>query len=114
MDWHYYYSQAQIPHASAAKGSFWWKDLLQLCDKFRGVATCSVGIDFNILFKLDVWNGPFLQEKLPRLFSFTKDQKIYVACFIALTDLAEHFYLPLSNQAFQGLQEMLNWSHIGN
>jgi hypothetical protein len=48
--WHTYYSQGQIPHATADRGSFWWRDLLHLCDKFRGVATCTVGNGTSVLF----------------------------------------------------------------
>jgi hypothetical protein len=75
MIWHSYYSQGQIPHATADKCSFWWNDLLHLCDKFRGVAVCKVGCGTTVLFWLDFWNGHWLQEKLPRLFSFARNQK---------------------------------------
>jgi hypothetical protein len=50
MIWHSHYSQGHIPHASADKGSFWWKDLLHLCDKFRGIAKCTVGNGTTVLF----------------------------------------------------------------
>ena len=54
----------------------------------------------------DVWNEHHLQESLPRLFSFARNQKISVADFLATTDLTEHFYLPLSEQAQQELSEL--------
>ena len=41
--WKTYYSNDEVPHVAADKGSFWWKDLLELCDFFRGVATCTMG-----------------------------------------------------------------------
>ena len=106
MIWHSYYSQGQIPHATADKGSFWWKDLLHLCDKFRGIATCTVGNGSTVLFWLDVWNGFFLQEKLPRLFTFAKNQKISVAAFLSTPDMSTLFHLPLSEQAYQEFQEL--------
>lgn len=99
MIWHSYYSQGQIPHVTADKGSFWWKDLLHLSDKFRGVASCSVGNGTTVLFWL---HG--------RLFSFAKNQKIFVAAFLSASDLTRHFYLPLSEQAhqeFTKLQEII-------
>ena len=65
-----------------------------------------MGNGSTVLFWLDVWNGHFLQEKLPRLFSFAKNQKISVADFVAVTDLTEHFYFPLLDQAFQELYEL--------
>ena len=104
MIWHSYYSHGQIPHATADKGSFWWKDLLHLCDKFRGVASCIIGDGSTVLFWLDVWNGHYLQEKLPRLFTFAKDQKISVADFLTAPDKAVHFHLPLSEQAYHEFQ----------
>jgi len=106
MIWQTYYSQGQIPHAATNKGSFWWRDLLNLCDKFRGVASCTVGNGTTVLFWLDVWNGHHLQQKLPRLFSFAKDQKISVANFLSVTDMYEHFHLPLSDQAQQEYLEL--------
>jgi hypothetical protein len=78
-----YYSEGQIPHASADKGSFWWKDLLHLDDKFKGVASCLVGNGTTALFWLDVWNGHLLYEKMPRLFSFAKNQKVSVAAILS-------------------------------
>ncbi|CAO2201894.1 unnamed protein product [Urochloa humidicola] len=106
--WNSYYSRGQIPHATADRGSFWWKDILHLCDKFRGIAACTVGNGTTVLFWLDVWNGQLLQEKLPRLFSFAKNQKISVAKFFEAPHTAQHFHLPLSDEAHQEYQELQN------
>ena len=35
--WESYYAVASLPSMSK-KGSFWWKDILKLLDKFKGVA----------------------------------------------------------------------------
>ena len=101
MIWNSCYSQGQIPHATGDRGSFWWRDLLHLSDKFRGVASCSVGNCTYVFFCLDVWNGHYLQQKFPRLFNFSKNQKISVATFLSAQDIAVHFHLPLSEQAYQ-------------
>jgi outer membrane protein assembly factor BamB len=87
MIWNTYYSHRQIPHATGDRGSLWWKDLLHLCDKFRGIATCTMGDGSTILFGLDVWNGHLLQNKLPRLFTFAKNQKIGVFYFLKEVDM---------------------------
>jgi len=50
MIWHSHYANDQVPHASTDKGSFWWRDLLKLCDHFRGVATCQIGDGTTVLF----------------------------------------------------------------
>jgi hypothetical protein len=47
-----------------------------------------------------------LQEKLPRLFTFAKNQKISVVTFFETANIIDHFHLPLSEQAFQELQEL--------
>jgi len=70
------------------------------------VASRAVGNGTSVLFWLDVWNGHYLQEKLPRLFSFAKNQKISVAAFLSITDMTSHFHLPLSEQAHQEYIEL--------
>ena len=40
----------KIPHAVDTVGSFWWKDLMQLFDIYRGVTRASVGSGGSILF----------------------------------------------------------------
>jgi hypothetical protein len=37
-------------HMLLKTGSFWWKDLLKLCDLFTGIATCQVGDGTTVLF----------------------------------------------------------------
>jgi hypothetical protein len=83
MIWNSYYSQGQIPHATGDRGSFWWRDLLHLSDKFGGVASCIIGNGTSVLFWLDVWNGYYLQEKFPKLFTFAKNKKNSVADFLS-------------------------------
>ena len=70
------------------------------------MASRAVGNGTSVLFWLDVWNGHYLQEKLPRLFSFAKNQKISVAAFLSITDMTSHFHLPLSEQAHQEYIEL--------
>jgi hypothetical protein len=48
--WNTYYPNGEVPHATRARGSFWWKDVLKLCDAFRGIATCKVGGGDTVLF----------------------------------------------------------------
>lgn len=37
--WETYYTNGEVPHTGGEVGSFWWKDILKLCDQFGGVAT---------------------------------------------------------------------------
>jgi hypothetical protein len=50
------------------RGSFWWKDILKLCDEFRAIAKCKVGDGTIVLFWPDVWNDLLLQDKFSRLY----------------------------------------------
>jgi len=104
--WSTYYADDTIPHAAGEVGSFWWKDLLKLCDQFRGVATCTVGDGKSVLFWLDVWNNRLLKDSLPRLFSFAKNQNISVAQFLQTNTIEEQFYTPLSMEAYQEFEEL--------
>jgi hypothetical protein len=48
--WNIYYGEGEVPHATKDKGSFWWKDLVKLCDIYRGIAKCTVGDGTTVLF----------------------------------------------------------------
>jgi hypothetical protein len=103
--WNTYYQNGEIPHATKDRGSFWWKDVLKLCEVFRGIATCKVGDDTTVLLWSDVWNDHLLQNKFPRLFS-TMNKNISVAQFLLNSQIEEQFHLPLSIPAYQEYQEM--------
>jgi hypothetical protein len=80
-----------VLHASKDRGSFWWRDLLKLCDTYRGIAKCSIGDGSSVLFWSDIWNDLLLQDKFPRLFSFAKDKLISVATFFNTPQMSELF-----------------------
>jgi hypothetical protein len=94
--WDTYYSNGGIPHTAGPKGSFWWKDILKLCEIFRGIATYKVGSGDTVMFWTDVWNDMLMQNKFPRLFSYAKKKDISVAQFLTHNQLQEQFHLPLS------------------
>jgi hypothetical protein len=52
--WNTYYSEGEVPHAAKDRGSFWWKNLLKLCDIYRGITKCTIGDGTTILFWLDI------------------------------------------------------------
>lgn len=37
-------------------GSFWWRDIIELSDIFRGIAKCTVSSGTSELFWEDLWN----------------------------------------------------------
>jgi len=104
--WNAHYQNGQIPHATTDKGSFWWRDLLKLCDMFRGISSCIVGNGSTVLFWSDVWNNHLLQEKFPRLYSYAKDKRISVAKFLENNTVMAQFHLPLSEQGHQEYMEL--------
>jgi hypothetical protein len=104
--WNAHYPQGQVPHATIDKGSFWWRDVLKLCDLFRGIAECKIGDGSTVLFWSDLWNDNILQTRFPRLFSFARHKNISVAKFLENNTMEAQFYLPLSVQAFQEYQSL--------
>jgi hypothetical protein len=107
--WSVHYSNGQVPHATTDKGSFWWKDILKLCDLFRGIANCKIGDGSTVLFWSDLWNDNVMQIKYPRLYSFAKNKNISVAQFLTNNTLEMQFHLPLSEQAYQEYQSLQDY-----
>jgi hypothetical protein len=90
--WETYYSNGEVPHAAPEKSSFWWKDLLKLCDLFRGIPTCNLGNGQSE----DNWNNKLLKETFPRIYSFARNKIISVSKFLENNDIQEQFHIPLS------------------
>jgi hypothetical protein len=55
----------------------------------------------TILLWQDKWNTHILKDTWPHLYSFCKDENISIQQALLLNDLAELFYLPLSEEALQ-------------
>jgi hypothetical protein len=104
--WHAHYSNGDIPYASTNRGSFWWRDILKLCDLFRGIANCKVGDGSTVLFCSDLWNENVMQIKFLRLYCFAKNKKISMSQFLLNNSLQSQFYLPLSEQAYHEYQDL--------
>jgi hypothetical protein len=93
--WNTHYTDGKAPHASTGKGSFWLKDIMKLSDRFRGIATATVGPGDTIMLWEDVWNGHYLKAELPRLFSYAKDKQITLAQFMLNPEIQQHLYTTL-------------------
>jgi hypothetical protein len=102
--WSSYY-ELDVPHAAKLCGSYWWRDVAALMDKYRSIAKPEVKSGETVLFWTDVWNFDdsenSLSERFHRLFSFVKDDKISVRDMVMLIDRTEEFYRPLSAQAYE-------------
>jgi hypothetical protein len=79
------------------KSSFWWKNILKLCEAYRGVAMCKIGDGSSVLFWTDVWNDQRLCQKFPRLFSYANNKNVSVAQFLMHNQIeAQFIYLSQS------------------
>ena len=52
----------------------------------------------------DMWNDECLQHKLPHLLSYAKNPHISVCEFLQTPNMQDHFFLPLSQQAYHEYQ----------
>jgi hypothetical protein len=103
------YSNTVPPHAQSKRGSFWWRDIFNLIDIYRGITSSQIGNGDIVLFWKDHWNtDQLLCDRFPRLFSFALNEDTSVAQFIRSEDQFQFFALPLSVQAYEELSALLN------
>lgn len=62
--WDSYY-RAKVPHLNFNKGSFWWRDIIQLTDIFRAISHCIIQFGTTVLLWDDLWNGEIRRNKFP-------------------------------------------------
>ena len=105
--WNKYYT-SKVPHAAAAIGSFWWRNIMKLCTLYRGIATCTIGDGSSVTFWNDLCDGEIFSDKFPRLFSFASNPDISVKQIMLAEDLDSIFDLSLSPNAYY---ELLDLSH---
>ena len=82
------------------KGSFWWRDILKLLDKFKGMAAVCAVNGASCLLWDDCWHGQPLRLCFPELFSFAKKPNISLKNAISVSPASSLFNLPLSVEAF--------------
>ena len=105
--WNAYYDQG-VPHAHAACGSFWWKDVFSLMDIFRGITICIPRAGATVLFWKDLWQGDtVLSNSHNHLFSYAQYEDISLPQFHSSPDLATLFHLPLSFEARSELDDIM-------
>jgi hypothetical protein len=72
--WEKYYHNGRLP-AVGKVGSFWWRDILKLIDKYKGMATVNIQDGRTCLFWEDLWKGIVPKLSFPELYSFSKKKK---------------------------------------
>lgn len=106
LTWSKLYANTQTPpHLRSPVGSFWWKDVLKLFEKFDSISICSPNKGNSVSFWSGSWSGQYFKEKYPQLFSFTRKPKCSLRFFIN-NEESIIFSLPLSNQAAEQLNEI--------
>jgi len=56
------------------KGSFWWRDVLKLLDKYKSMASVIISDEKSCLLWEDLWNGQVRKFQFPELHSFAKNK----------------------------------------
>jgi len=78
------------------KGSFWWKDILNLLDTFESLSKVDVQNSQTCLFWQDNWMQQPLKLDYPELYSFAKNRWISVHTVYHQQSIHDLFNLPLS------------------
>jgi hypothetical protein len=100
--WFHYYNSGKLP-GQHRKGSFWWRDIVKLLEKFKCTSSVIVAEGSSIFFWKDKWNGQPLDLTYPELFSFAKNGNVTFKSVISSMEFSGNFNLPLSTQAHQQL-----------
>jgi len=111
LTWSKLYRNSQTPpHVRNQIGSFWWKHILKLSDKFRQMAIGNPNKGNSIMLWQDNWNNPILKTLHPQLFSFARKPKCSIK-FFPESEINRMFFLPLSTQAsvLQSLLQQNSW-----
>jgi hypothetical protein len=98
--WENYYSNEKLPD-HRAKGSFWWRSILKLLTKFKGIAMVQAKQGSTVSLWHDMQKSKIREMEFPELHSFTTRSNISLSDAKSLENLHEIFQLPLSDEAFQ-------------
>lgn len=77
LAWEKHYSNGRIPN-QVKKGSFWWRDVLKLLDKFKGISVVNINDGRTCSLWEDIWNNIFQLKLIPIYFFSQKKPFISV------------------------------------
>lgn len=86
--------------STTKKGSFWWKDILKLLDKFKGMGMVNINNAKTCFLWSDLWNGKVPMISYPELYSFSKSNTTILGEAKNRNNILDLFNLPLSQEAF--------------
>jgi hypothetical protein len=96
--WEKYYSNGRLP-GNSRQGSFRWKDVLKLLEKFKGMAKVNVNNGKPCFIREDLWGSDSPEHKYLELFSSVKKEQISFEKGKTQIPIQSLFHLPLSQQA---------------
>jgi len=124
--WEKHYSNGKLP-GTGKIGSFWWKDIIKLLNKYKGMARVIIGDGKSCLLWEDLWGDEVLSQKFPQLHSFARNMNITFASAQNHQPFHSMFHLPLSQIAHSQMISLQNlivdaqmtseadkWSYIWN
>ncbi|CAO2177232.1 unnamed protein product [Urochloa humidicola] len=100
--WDNYYKNGRLP-GQFKKGSFWWRDIIKLMDKYKEMAEVFIADGSTVKLWEDKWNGNSPAVDYPELLSFAKNKHISFQLAVSKPRFIQNFHLPLSIQAHQQL-----------
>lgn len=103
--WDNYYVNGRLPGQNK-KGSFWWRDIIKLLEKFKNMVRVIVGDGSTVSLWDDVWNGVVPAQAFSELYSFANIKRVTFKSAISGSDFIRKFNIPLSFQAFQQVSEL--------
>lgn len=109
--WNSHYAST-LPRRTDIKGSFWWRDLLELLPEFKDISRCLPGCGSTISLWNDDWEGGCLSTRFPRIFSFATDTNARLQKLSEVADPMEMFSLPLTTEALEEFQ--LIWQRFNS
>jgi hypothetical protein len=83
--WDNYYSSGRLPR-QFKKGFLWWRDIVKILHKFKGITAVTVADGSTVALWKDHWNGRVPAQAFPELFSFAKDVNISFQMAVGRTD----------------------------
>lgn len=93
-------------HHQLRKDFFWWRDILKLLDKSKGLAKPNINNARSCCLWLDLWNSNVPMHSYPELFSFARSKTTILAEAKSRDSILSLFHLPLSQQAFDQLNQL--------
>jgi hypothetical protein len=103
--WEKHYANGKLPGQNK-KGSFWWRDILKLLDKFKGMASVAARDGSTCLLWNDCWSGQPLKLAYPELFSFAKKPLISLSSALGSLRPSVLFLLPMSVEASEQFHQL--------